>query len=136
MLCCFLTAWSLPSKPSKIKKVESPGSPNVLRILDLDFVGTGLFVMMITSFLLFFNLGGQRLPWAHPIVISLAAGCGLSGVAFFLTEAFWAKQPLIPISLLRTNGIGLICLGQILLMCGRLSVSTLPVSSATRLLSR
>ena len=136
MLCCFLTAWSLPSKPSKIKKVESPGSPNVLRILDLDFVGTGLFVMMITSFLLFFNLGGQRLPWAHPIVISLDAGCCLSWVAFFLTEAFWAKQPLIPISLLRTNGIGLICLGQILLMCGRLSVSTLPVSSATRLLSR
>lgn len=123
MICCLLTAWG-PS--SNTKKLEPPVSPNASRIRDLDFLGAGLFMITITSFLLVFNLGGQRLPWAHPIVVSLAVGCGFGGIAFVWTEAFWAKQPFIPLALMRTNGVGLFCFVQILLMCGRFTVSTRP----------
>jgi hypothetical protein len=125
LLCCILTALRSPSKSSNNKNVEShryDASACTSRIRDLDFLGTGLFVMMMSNFLLVFNLGGQRLPWTHPIVVSLAVGCGLSGIAFVLTEAFWAKQPLIPLSLMRTKGIGLFCLVQIFLMGGRFAV--------------
>lgn len=128
MLCCFLTAWRSPSKSSSIKTLEShlhDGSTNTSSIQDLDFLGTGLFVITMTNFLLVFNLGGQRLPWTHPIIVSLAAGCGLSGVAFVLTEAFWAKRPLIPLSFMKTKGVGLFCLVQIFLMGGRYAVSIL-----------
>lgn len=42
---------------------------------------------------------------------------------FIVNETFWTKDPLIPLSLMKTNGIGLVYMTQILLCLSFFGVS-------------
>jgi hypothetical protein len=66
----------------------------------IDFLGAGLLAMTIVSALLVFDIAGQKLPWTHPITLTIF-GCSLVfGNLFLLVEAFWAKEPIFPLRLL------------------------------------
>ena len=90
-----------------------------------DFLGGIMFSITMTIFLLILGLGGQRLSWNDPIIISLTAIFVVSSTAFGMREGFWAKKPLIPMWLMRKNGVGLFCVVQILLFGARSAVSKL-----------
>ena len=47
----------------------------------------------------------------------------MSAASFVLTERYYAKNPLIPPNLIRHNGIGALCVIQILLCAARFGVS-------------
>jgi MFS family permease len=87
----------------------------------MDFPGIAIFVSATVNLLVVLNLGGEKLPWDHPIIISLIISSLLLGIAFILTEKFLAKRPLIPLWLLRTNGVGISCLVQVLIFLAKAS---------------
>lgn len=84
-----------------------------------------MFSITITIFLLVLGLGGQKVSWDDPIIIYLAATCVVFGTAFVMREGLWAKKPLIPLWLMRRNGVGVFCVVQILLFSARFAVSKL-----------
>ena len=52
------------------------------------------------GFLIALDLGGQKLPWNHPIIWMLFISSAVLGILFLLVEAYWAKDPIFPLSLL------------------------------------
>ena len=126
LICFFLAGWHLPDNSSKAARLASNSDNNTsktaLTVRDVDFLGAALFTATTTSFLLVLNLG-QNLSLDDPVIISMAVLCAVLGVAFILTEGFLAKRPLIPLRLIRINGVGIFCLVQILSTMARSSVS-------------
>ncbi|KAJ4243047.1 hypothetical protein NW757_011578 [Fusarium falciforme] len=47
------------------------------------------------------EIGGQKIPWSHPIIFALFAAGIVLAVAFVLVESRWAKEPIFPLRLLR-----------------------------------
>lgn len=90
---------------------------------DFDWRGAITFAASITLLFMMSDFGKKEVPWSHPIAISVTVAGIVSILAFLLTEGFWAKKPLIPLRLLRTNGTGAFCVVQVLLLAARFSVS-------------
>lgn len=131
LICLILAGWQLPSESANREDIESHSdnkhhtSVGSERLRDEDFLGGILFTITITIFLLILALGGHRLSWTDPIILSLVATCVISSTVFGMMEGFWARKPLIPLRLMRKHGIDVFCMVQILLFCARLAVSKL-----------
>jgi hypothetical protein len=89
---------------------------------DIDVLGAGLFAAATAAFLLVMNVGGQKRAWRDPVTLGLGFAFLALVAAFLLAEAFVARRPLIPLRLLRTNGVGFFCALQVLLFGARLAV--------------
>jgi hypothetical protein len=122
LICLLLAGWLLPSLSNPKLQPLSDDDKSATFWHRIDILGTITFATSTTAFLLVLHLGGQKLPWGHPIVIVLAIVCFVLGVAFIATER-QAKAPLIPLSLLKSNGVGIFCGVQILLFISRWAVS-------------
>ena len=124
-----LTAVTLKLKPdSPVSKARGSGRLKAL-LRNLDWLGAILSALCITTGLGAISLGGQKLPWSHPLIILALIVCLISAALFMLTERYHAKFPLLPPKLITHNGIGLICVIQILLCAARFGVGgmvTLP----------
>lgn len=122
LACCFLGMWLLPSGSSKGAKC-GPSSTGTSKprsgLRDVDFVGVAVFGAMTTSFLLLLNFGGDKLPWDHPLTITLGVSCGVLAVGFVFFEGLLARKPLIPLRLLTVNGIGIYGLVAVLTALAR-----------------
>lgn len=93
VLAIILVSLKLPSQSS----TDSPppkGGPSKLR--RIDFIGAILLAVSIVSFLLALSLGGQNLPWSHPIVIGLLTGSLILGSIFVTYEMKYAFEPIFP----------------------------------------
>ncbi|KAI9791588.1 MAG: hypothetical protein M1816_003674 [Peltula sp. TS41687] len=120
LLCLFLTAWQLPSESPKPGKAHGDGPHSVIsKLRDMDFLGIAIFTAATVNFLVVLNLGGEKLPWDHPVIISLVISCLVLFTAFLYTERFLANRPLIPLWLLKVNGVGLLCLVQVLVFLSK-----------------
>jgi hypothetical protein len=97
ILTLALVAWKLNVKPHENSKQESQLS----KLRRIDFLGAILFPISITCGLLILELTGQRLAWTDPTILWLLGATLVSGHLFLLVEAFWAKEPIIPLRLLR-----------------------------------
>lgn len=91
LIAIFLVALKLPSwtPPAPAK-----GEPSKLR--RIDFAGAFMLAITIVSLLGALSLGGQNLPWSHPIVIGLAAGSIILGALFVTYEVKYALEPIFP----------------------------------------
>ncbi|KAF7512506.1 hypothetical protein GJ744_001441 [Endocarpon pusillum] len=127
LVCLLLAAWLLPSLSISKLRPLSDDDQSATIWHRFDILGTITFALSTTAFLLVLQLGGQKLPWGHPIVIVLAVVCFVLGVTFIATE--WrAKAPLIPLSLLKSNGVGIFCGIQILVFISRwATLSSVPL---------
>jgi hypothetical protein len=45
------------------------------------------------------------MAWTHPTILWLLGASLVSGHLFLLVEAFWAKEPIIPLRLLRNRDV-------------------------------
>ena len=91
----------------------------------IDYLGIGALTITITSFLAAIELFGKGKPdITAPLVLLGVAFC--FGILFLLVEAYHAKEPLIPLSLLRTV-LGIHFLVQVLLSLGRQAVFSPPL---------
>jgi MFS family permease len=76
------------------------GLPRHERPHRLDVIGAALIVGASVAFLLALNLAGVRFPWTSPPILALFGGALVVGVLFVL-RLITAREPLIPISVLR-----------------------------------
>ena len=91
-------------------KLKGPDTPDPSEVDDIevkkgkvhriDFAGSISLAVTITGFLLVLDLGGQKLPWTHPLIRIIFAAASVSGIAFALIEAFVAREPVFPLRLL------------------------------------
>lgn len=66
----------------------------------IDFIGAFLLAATIVSLLGALSLGGQSLPWSHPVVLILAIGSVVLGVLFVGYETKYALEPVLPPALM------------------------------------
>ena len=66
---------------------------------DFDFAGSICMTAMTACLILGLNLGGNVLPWTHPLIISSLVLCVVAGAALFQVERR-AKRPVMPLPLL------------------------------------
>ena len=127
-----MAAWGLSSEISRDKGVNSDldhAPTTATKLSRMDFSGLIAFILTMATFLLALSLGERRVPWNHVLILSLGATCMTFGVLFVLNEGLVAKEPLIPLRLLKKNGVGVFALVQVLVFIGRWSVSMIYTGS-------
>jgi len=95
MLSAILVLWLVPRK-RKEEDTESKGQ----RFRRIDFAGSFLLAVAITSFLTAVEIGGQKFPWTSPIVLGLFGAGAASAGLFIVVEEYWAPEPVFPLRLL------------------------------------
>lgn len=81
--------------------------------------------MSITCGLLVLDLGGQRMRWTHPIVLTLLGASLVTGHLFLIVEGFWAKEPIFPLQLLASWDVVTSYVGLGFQTAAQMAVSTL-----------
>jgi hypothetical protein len=71
----------------------------------IDFLGAELLASSIVSGLLALDLGGTTDKWLSSTVLSLVATSIVLGIGFVLVEAYWAREPVFPLRLLRNRHV-------------------------------
>ncbi|MFI6742264.1 MDR family MFS transporter [Nonomuraea sp. NPDC050451] len=90
--------------------------PKPDRTVRLDYLGTALMAITVTSLVLVADWGGNDHAWDSPLILSLIAVTIAGSIAFVLVERR-AAEPLIPLSMLRnrvfalSTVIGMIAIG-------------------------
>ena len=64
----------------------------------IDYLGTGLLALALSSLVLFTDLGGIAFPWTSAPMIALGVGAALLLIAFLAVERR-AAEPVLPLSL-------------------------------------
>ncbi|KAG4427507.1 hypothetical protein IFR05_017011, partial [Cadophora sp. M221] len=103
-LAIILVALRLPShtSPPALPTITKPAKPTrqPSKLRRVDFIGAFLLALTIVSLLGALSLGGQNLPWTHPVVIGVGAGSVVLGAAFVAWEVNGAFEPVFPPSLI------------------------------------
>jgi hypothetical protein len=66
---------------------------------DFDYTGSLCMTAMTACLIFGLNLGGNVLPWKHPLIITSLVLCGVAAGALFYVEQR-AKRPVMPLPLL------------------------------------
>lgn len=95
-------------------KINIPAGPGSVqeKLRRVDVWGALSLVSAVASVLVGLNLGGNELPWGHPLVLSTLIGGLILAVVFVYVERNVAREPLMPMSVLfhRTPGfVALTC---------------------------
>lgn len=99
LLCVGLSALTIPNDLG----LGSRGKQTVFQALKgFDFKGSFLLVSAITFLILGLNLGGNVLPWSHPLVIASLVIFAVSFPTFLWVESFVTK-PIMPLYLIRSS---------------------------------
>lgn len=87
-----------------------PKKSDKSRLSRVDFSGAFALVVTLVLLLLGLTSGGNIVPWSHPLVlVSLPLSAVALGV-FVWIESRWAKEPVLPISLLLNRTVAAACL--------------------------
>ncbi|KAF1813933.1 MFS general substrate transporter [Eremomyces bilateralis CBS 781.70] len=97
LIAMCLIEWKLES-PERIDDSSKESLWEKFR--SIDFLGVATLSLTILSSLLILDLGGTMIPWNSPLIPVLVTGMLLCGGLFIVTEKYWAKQPIFPLSLL------------------------------------
>lgn len=106
LLICGTLVIRLPklARPLAQQTIEQ-GSREILKGGLFDLTGTGILSVFLITLVLALNLGGNDLPWSHPLIAVLAALSGACLAVFIWYELCVAVVPLIPVKLLLTREI-------------------------------
>lgn len=80
----------------------------------IDFLGAVLMTLSILCLLLPMEIGGDRVPWSDPRIALLFAAALVFGILFLAAEGWVAKEPIIPLSVLRHKEV---LLSSLIMMC-------------------
>lgn len=110
---CFAVAWlAVPTDlgPQLMTK-NNVGIWDTIRAFDL--AGSLLLTSAVTFLIVGMNLGGNVLPWTHPVII-LALVLSVVGIALFIWVEKRADQPIIPLKVLFSRPRGNLVFGNFL----------------------
>ena len=65
------------------------------KLARIDFLGSSLLAIFILLLLLPLELGGEKVPWSHPLIPGLFAAAAISLVLFVLVEKRWTEEPVL-----------------------------------------
>lgn len=95
-IALILISITLPSRVRSDQDNKRKGS----KLARVDFLGGFFMTLCILGFLFPLEIGGDRIPWNHPLIFGLFGGACAFGLLFLATEASFAKEPIIPIVVL------------------------------------
>ena len=90
-IAIILVSYKLP--PTTL---SSPLKGQISKLGRIDFTGAFTMAITIVSLLGALSLGGQTLPWSHPVVIGLGTGSLAFGATFVIYEVNCAIEPIFP----------------------------------------
>ncbi|CEJ58991.1 hypothetical protein PMG11_07629 [Penicillium brasilianum] len=121
IFCFAMAAWRLPSASKRGYSNAKEGGELDESKPDLNLPGICLLGMVIAAIMGVCQLASEELPQKNILMTISVGTVVVGGVLFCLNERYWTKTALIPLSLLKTNGIGLAYIAQLLTMftfCG------------------
>ncbi|KAF2704667.1 MFS general substrate transporter [Pleomassaria siparia CBS 279.74] len=80
---------------------EVPEGPKESKLGRIDFLGATLMTLSLLCFLVPLEIGGGRVSWDHPLIFILLGSAFVFGAALLATEAWYAREPIFPIVLLK-----------------------------------
>lgn len=98
IIAILLVFWKFET-PEPSLSVYKPVS-RLKKLRRVDFLGSLTLAITITGFLLAFALGGQKIPWTHPIIWVLLSSSAGFGIIFLVVEAYFAQEPIFPLRLM------------------------------------
>ncbi|KAE8362456.1 major facilitator superfamily domain-containing protein [Aspergillus caelatus] len=121
LICIVAAYYGLPSSLNQ-SKTDSVEGNSQSRASDLDYGGIVSFATAIVILLFLIQSSSttyeqSRLPYVLTPAFAIAVA------VFILTEAYWARKPLIPLSLVK-GSLGGYCIGQLMLITGRSALSS------------
>ena len=84
------------------------------RLARIDFLGAMLMTMSILSLLLPLEIGGDGVPWSDPRISMLFAAALIFGLLFLTVEGWVAREPIIPLSIIRHKEV---LLSSLIMIC-------------------
>ncbi|KAK1598218.1 major facilitator superfamily transporter [Colletotrichum navitas] len=98
IICCVIAVIAVPSDLGLAGKRET----FVEALRAFDFKGSILLTTSITFFVLGLNLGGNILPWSHPLVIASLVIFSICFPVFLYVESY-VSRPIMPLHLVRRS---------------------------------
>ncbi|OQU94377.1 hypothetical protein CLAIMM_00738 [Cladophialophora immunda] len=99
-----IVAILLVQRKLQVKTKQQKTSGDDLSISDkikrIDFMGAALMSLTILCALIVLDVGGQKLPWNHPIIWISSGATVFSMIAFVLVERYVAVEPIFPLRLI------------------------------------
>ena len=123
LLAIALVALKLEREEKSLPLDSKSSSQSKLR--RVDFMGSLSLALTIIGVLLVLDLGGQKLPWGHPVIWITLSASVVVGILFILIEAYVAREPIFPLQLLIHRDIMTAYLLGILQLAGQVSVRLL-----------
>ncbi|RJE25667.1 resistance protein [Aspergillus sclerotialis] len=96
----FVAYWLVDSKLPNTTARQSDSRSTWNKFKRIDIAGAISMSLGIGSALLVLDMGGQKVPWNHPLIISAAAVSLTSGIVFILVERYLAQKPIFPLRLM------------------------------------
>lgn len=100
-IAIILIAVTLSPQPP----VEDGGSTQLNKFRRIDILGSSCMALSILGLLLPLEIGGDRVAWLSPVIFVLFAGAVIFGLLFVAVEGWVAKEPIVPVSLLRHRDV-------------------------------
>ncbi|KAF2008123.1 MFS general substrate transporter [Amniculicola lignicola CBS 123094] len=104
ILTIILVGITLPAHTERIEpgEVQKSGRSKLARI---DWFGALLMTLSILAFLIPLEIGGDKIPWNHPYIFTLLSAGVVLGGLFIATEAYIAKEPILPVELMKHQDV-------------------------------
>ena len=90
-----------------VKRSVSKAQSSISRV---DFLGSCLLVVTMVLFLLGITVGGNVVPWSHPLAWAPLPVAAVSFGAFIYVERNVAREPILPLQFLKNRTILCACL--------------------------
>ncbi|CAG8164483.1 unnamed protein product [Penicillium salamii] len=97
----FAAAWTVPADLGR-KTVGTEHMKISQLIRSIDITGSFILITSVTLLILGLNLGGNVLPWSHPLIFTSLSVSFVLAVIFVRYEPH-VERPVMPIELLTTN---------------------------------
>lgn len=85
----------------------------------IDFAGAFFLSFTILGALGVLDMGGQKLPWSHPVIIGLGCAAVTCSIGFIFTEKYCAAEPIFPLRLMTNN---VVCTSYLMLTLQNLAI--------------
>ncbi|CAG8088106.1 unnamed protein product [Penicillium salamii] len=97
----FAAAWTVPADLGR-KTVGTEHMKISQLIRSIDITGSFILITSVTLLIIGLNLGGNVLPWSHPLIFTSLSFSFVLAVIFVRYEPH-VERPVMPIELLTTN---------------------------------
>ncbi|KAF2709933.1 major facilitator superfamily transporter [Pleomassaria siparia CBS 279.74] len=105
LLAMSLGWFLIPAHTGNDEEEEESAQVKAGKLARVDFLGSITLAAAIVSILLPLELGGEKMPWNHPLIVVCFVSALFFGLAFVLIELYWAAEPIFPLFLLARRDV-------------------------------